>query len=59
MSGDPIVEEVREVRRKIETECQNDAQKYYEHLQQVQEQYGDRLVQRKPKAALERQQLAV
>jgi hypothetical protein len=54
MTKDPIVEGIREVRRKIESECQDDAQKFFEHLEQVQAQYGDRLVQRKAKSALER-----
>jgi len=51
MLRDPIVEEVREVRHKIETDCEDDPQKYFEHIQQVQEQYRNRLVRRKPKQA--------
>ena len=59
MLRDLIVEEVRQVRHKIEAECENDPQRYYDHIQQVQEQYRTRLVQRKPKPALKRQNLAV
>ncbi len=59
MSRDPIIEEVRQIRRKIEAECEDDAQKYYDHIQQLQEKYRHRLVQRKPKPSLNRQKLAV
>jgi hypothetical protein len=48
MSRDPIIEEVREVRRIIEAECNDDADKYYQHLLDVQEKYKNRLVRRKP-----------
>ncbi len=48
MSPDPIIEEVRQVRREIEAECQNDPEKYYRLLLDVQEQYRDRLVRRGP-----------
>lgn len=59
MLRDPIIEEVRKVRHKIETDCENDPQKYYKHIQQVQEKYRNRLVQRKPKPALKKRKLAV
>ena len=59
MSQDPIIDEVRQIRHKIEAECENDAQKYFEHIQQIQEKYRHRLVQRKPKPALRKQKLAV
>jgi hypothetical protein len=52
MERDPIVEEVRRVRREIEAECGNDAQKYFEHLTELQKQYTDRLVCLGPKSAL-------
>ncbi len=58
MLRDPIVEEVRRIRHKIEAGCQNDPHKYYEHLEQVQAQYRKRLVRRKPQPALTEQQLA-
>ena len=59
MLRDPIIEEVREVRHKIETDCEDDPQKYFEHIQQLQEQYRNRLVSRKPKQAFKEQKLAV
>ena len=59
MVRDPIIEEVRQVRHKIEAECKDDPQRYYEHIQQVQEKYQNRLVQRKPKPAFKKQKLAV
>lgn len=59
MLRDPIVEEVREVRHKIETDCEDDPQKYFEHIQLVQEQYRNRFVRRKPKQALKEQKPAV
>jgi hypothetical protein len=58
MSRDPIKEEVRQIRQMIEAECEDDAQKYYEHIQQFQEKYRNRLVQRKPKPSLKRRTLA-
>lgn len=59
MSQDPIIDEVREIRHKIETECENDAQKYFEHIQEIQEKYRHRLVRREPKPALRKQKLVV
>jgi hypothetical protein len=56
---DPNVEEVRQIRHNIEAECENDSQKYYEHIQQEQETYRHRLVQRQPKPALKKQKVAV
>ena len=44
MQKDPIVEEVRKVRREIEAECGNDGRKYYAHLIELQRKYADRLV---------------
>ncbi|MBI4690860.1 MAG: hypothetical protein HY754_11455 [Nitrospirae bacterium] len=52
MFQDPIIKEIRKVRREIEAECQNDPGKYYEHIQKLQESYKDRLVRHKPKPAL-------
>lgn len=59
MLQDPIIDEVRQVRRKIEAECENDGQKYFEHIQQIQEKYRDRLVRREPRPALRKQKVAV
>ncbi len=52
MHQEPILKEIRRIRHEIEAECQNDPQKYYEHIQQVQKQYSNRLVRFKPKPAL-------
>ena len=52
MEQEPILKEIRRIRHEIEAECQNDPQKYYEHIQQIQKQYGNRLVRFKPKPAL-------
>jgi hypothetical protein len=43
MSDDPIIQEIREIRKKIEEECQQKGQTYYDHLLEVQEKYKDRL----------------
>ena len=59
MLHDPIIEEVRQIRHKIEAECENDGKKYFEHIQQVQEKYQDRLVRRGPKPALKKQKYVV
>lgn len=52
MEQEPILKEIRRIRREIEAECQNDPQKYYEHIQQIQKQYSNRLISFKPKPAL-------
>jgi len=49
MKIDPIVEQVRQVRRKIEDENQKDPELFYQHLKKIQERFSDRLVCRKPK----------
>lgn len=59
MLQDPIIDEVRQIRHKIEAECENDAQKYFEHIQQIQEKYRHRLVRREPKPPVSKQKLAV
>lgn len=48
MSGDPIVQQVRSVRKEIERQYP-DADSFYEHLRQQQKAYGDRLTRRRPK----------
>jgi hypothetical protein len=52
MGRDLILDELRRIRREIEAECQNDSQRYYEHIQEVQKRYSNRLVRFKPKPAL-------
>ncbi|GBE02158.1 hypothetical protein BMS3Bbin06_00499 [bacterium BMS3Bbin06] len=51
MEQEPILKEIRRIRLEIEAEC-NDSQKYFEHIQQIQKQYSNRLVRFKPKPAL-------
>ena len=52
MIHDPIVEEVRSVRKAIEAECGNDPTKYLEHLRKLERKYASRLVSRGPKPVL-------
>lgn len=52
MNQEQILKEIRRVRLEIEAECQNDPQKYYEHIQLLQKQFGNRIVRLKPKPAL-------
>jgi hypothetical protein len=49
MKNDPIVEQVRRVRKEIEEENQQDPELLYQHLKKIQERFSDRLVCRKPK----------
>lgn len=58
MRSDPIIDEVRHIRCTIETECDVDPIKYYEHLLELQENYRGRLVRLKPKPAMTKHQLA-
>lgn len=53
MYNDPIVEEVRKVRREIEAKCHDDLDEYLRRLQEVQDRFKDRLVRGKPKPALQ------
>jgi len=50
MRKDPIVEQVRSVRRDIERQYP-DAESFYRHITQQQEAYRMRLTHRKPKKA--------
>jgi hypothetical protein len=59
MFRDPIVEEVRQIRRKIESECEDDGQKYYEHIRKMQEKHRERLVRREPRPALKKEKAAI
>jgi hypothetical protein len=52
MFNDPIISEIRKNRLKLEAEFQNDSQKYYDHLLEIQKKYSNRLVRRQPKPAL-------
>ncbi len=52
MFRDPIIEELRKIRHTLEESCDNDPEKYYLYLLEIQNKYRDRLVRRKPKPAL-------
>lgn len=59
MFRDPIVEEVRQVRHQVEKDCEGDPQKFFEHIQEVQDKYRNRLVRRKPRPALTKEKFAM
>lgn len=48
MNHDPIIQELREIRKDIENECENKGQSYYDHLLEVQEKYSGQLVDSVP-----------
>lgn len=50
MRKDPIVEQVRSVRKEIERQYP-DAESFYKHLERQQESYRTRLTRRQPKKA--------
>ncbi|MCL5281099.1 MAG: hypothetical protein M1376_14460 [Planctomycetes bacterium] len=50
MAKDPIVQEVRAIRKAIEQQYP-DAASFYEHLERQQKAYRKRLVRRRPKKA--------
>lgn len=43
--SDPVIDEVRAVRRAISDQFDNDPRKLCEHLRQIEEQHRDRLLQ--------------
>ena len=49
MREDPIVREIREIRHKIEQECKDDAEAFYQWLTKSQQKLGERLICRQPK----------
>jgi len=51
MRKDPIVEQVRSIRKQIEQQYP-DAESFYKHLEQQQEAYRPYLTRRKPKKTL-------
>ena len=51
MWKDPIVEEVRETRRQLLAEFNNDFDAYVRHMMREQEKLGDRLVRAAPSTA--------
>jgi hypothetical protein len=50
MAKDPIIQEVRSIRKEIERQYP-DAASFYEHLERQQKAYRKRLVRRRPKKA--------
>ena len=48
MQNDPIVQEVRSIRKEIEQQFPN-ANAYYQHLEQQQATYEQKLVKRQPR----------
>ncbi len=49
MLNDPIVEEVRRIRRDIEKEFGSDHEAFYRHVRETQKALGDRVVSRGPR----------
>jgi len=49
MIDDPIVEEVRNIRRQMMTECGNDVDAFEQDLLESQKRHKDRLVRRGPR----------
>ena len=49
MKTDPIVQQVREIRRQIDDETQHDPELYYQYLKKLQRGLSGRLVCPKPK----------
>jgi len=49
MKTDPIVEQVRQVRKQIEDETHQDPELFYQHLKKIQIPLSGRLVCRQPK----------
>lgn len=54
MTNDPIIQELRGIRKKIEDECQQKGQTYFEHLLEVQKKFNERLSEGKSKSKRER-----
>jgi fatty acid desaturase len=44
MKDDPIIQELRRIRKDIEEECKRKGQCYFDYLLEVQEKFKDRLV---------------
>ncbi len=56
MFDDPIIREIRQIRRNIEAEYDNNSDKFYEHILQMQQGYKNRLVRHQPKASLRKRE---
>lgn len=59
MKADPIVKEVRRIRRQIEDEAKRDPELFYQHLKKIQESFSDKLVCRQPKPIVVRKKKKV
>jgi hypothetical protein len=44
MKDDPIIQDLRDIRRDIEEECEKKGQNYFDYLLEVQDKFKDRLV---------------
>jgi hypothetical protein len=48
MTNDPIIQELRTIRKNTEEECRKKNQTYYDYMMEVQEKHSDRLASPKP-----------
>jgi hypothetical protein len=53
MKQDPIVEQVRAVRKAIAAECGNDPAQYAAHLRDIEKQYAARIVSFAPRLVIQ------
>ncbi|MBM4338503.1 MAG: hypothetical protein FJ110_03060 [Deltaproteobacteria bacterium] len=49
MKTDPIVKEVRRIRKQIENEAKRDPELFYQHLKKMQKPFSEQIVCRQPK----------
>ncbi len=54
---DPIVEEIREIRRQIEAENNGDFKQFFQKISESQKKHSDKIVSRKPRI-LSRKEIA-
>lgn len=45
MKDDPIIQELRNIRKDIEEQCKRKGQSYFDYLLEVQDKFKDRLVE--------------
>jgi len=58
MSDDPILRELRETRKIIETECKKKGQSYFAHLLEIQENYKEKLTEHPRKSQVLKEKTA-
>jgi hypothetical protein len=58
MFENPIINDIRQIRRQIEKDCNNDGELYYEYLLEIQKKYAERLIRRKPNLLIRRKKSA-